>query len=249
MNSTLNTSNRRTIKLLVNQLRDPGRLTWLFAAAVLFGGLGWATMYLGHGTEHLHKLLFLILLISPAYCSHWGLSLLHQRGRAEEYLMLPALLGEKLASRLLLTVVGLPLFWTLWTTLIGALGVVSGIGTIISSTLFNPFEFWGAWALVLYIAYSTSWVMFSVWYSSAVGFKAVLYTVSVIILLIAAPIISTAALAQHAPIAITIDPSIFFATVLQSDSLLIQSFMFSGILALAVFFVYLTYLRMREIEA
>ena len=40
MNSTLNTSNRRTIKLLVNELRDPGRLTWLFAAAVLFGGLG-----------------------------------------------------------------------------------------------------------------------------------------------------------------------------------------------------------------
>jgi len=162
--------------------------------------------------------------------------------------MLPATLREKLVSRLLLTVVGLPLFWTLWTTLIGALGVVSGF----SSTFFNPFEFWSAWGLGLYIALSTSCLLGSVWYSSPWGFKALLHSASVAILLSTAPIISTLGLVYLEFIQFPLTFSVnfaFFSIVLHSASLLIQSFIFSAILALAAFFVYLTHLRMREIEA
>ncbi len=252
MNPTLNTSSRRIIRLLVNDLRDPGRLVWLFAAAVIFGGLELLIMYKAQDQESINKpiniLLLLILPFSLSFYSHWGLSLLHRRGRAEEYLMLPATLREKLVSRLLLTVVGLPLFWTLWTTLIGALGVVSGF----SSTFFNPFEFWSAWGLGLYIALSTSCLLGSVWYSSPWGFKALLHSASVAILLSTAPIISTLGLVYLEFIQFPLTFSVnfaFFSIVLHSASLLIQSFIFSAILALAAFFVYLTHLRMREIEA
>ena len=86
MNPTLNTSSRRIIRLLVNDLRDPGRLVWLFAAAVIFGGLELLIMYKAQDQESINKpiniLLLLILPFSLSFYSHWGLSLLHRRGRA-----------------------------------------------------------------------------------------------------------------------------------------------------------------------
>ena len=247
MNPTLDTPSRREFRLLVNDLRDPRRLVWLLVAAVIFGGLEWLIMHADRAQEQINSLLILILLIGPQFSS-WTLSLLHRPGRAEEYLMLPATLREKLVSRLLLTVVGLPLLWTLWATLIGAIGVVAGI----SSTFFNPFEFWSAWGLGLYIALSTSCLLGSVWYSSPWGFKALLHSASVAILLSTAPIISTLGLVYLEFIQFPLTFSVnfaFFSIVLHSASLLIQSFIFSAILALAAFFVYLTHLRMREIEA
>jgi len=41
----------------------------------------------------------------------------------------------------------------------------------------------------------------------------------------------------------------YFSIILYSDSPQIETFLFSSISALSAFFVYLTYLRMREIEA
>ena len=41
----------------------------------------------------------------------------------------------------------------------------------------------------------------------------------------------------------------YFSIILHSDSPQIETFLFSSISALSAFFVYLTYLRMREIEA
>ena len=248
MNPKLDTPSRREFRLLVNDLRDPRRLVWLLVAAVIFGGLEWLIMHADRAQEHINSLLILILLIGPQFSS-WTLSLLHRPGRAEEYLMLPATLREKLVSRLLLTVVGLPLLWTLWATLIGAIGVVAGI----SSTYFNPFECWSAWGLILYIAYSTGCLMSSVWYSSRNGFKAVLQIFSIVILLISAPIISILGLGKFGLVPISLGFAMnivpYFSIILHSDSPQIETFLFSSISALSAFFVYLTYLRMREIEA